>query len=44
MICLLPVDNITKQAATSGGTHEVLVEHLQVQLKMAKKLETRQHL
>jgi hypothetical protein len=44
MICFRQVDKIKTKAATSGGILDVLLENLQVQLKMAKKLDTRQHL
>ena len=39
MICLRQVDKLKTKAATSGGTLDLLLEHLQVQLKMAKIYE-----
>jgi hypothetical protein len=40
MICFRQVDKIKTKASTSGGTLDILLENLQVQLKMAKKLDT----
>jgi hypothetical protein len=39
MICFRQVDKIKTKASTSGGTLDILLENLQVQLKMAKKLD-----